>query len=84
MNEFVNKVLERLKGIKGDEKPFSPHLTVARVKSGRRREALLDLIQEFRDFEFGWDSIDELKLKKSELTPKGPIYTDLYVYKLGG
>ena len=30
---------------------------------------------------FGKQMISEIKLKKSELTPNGPIYTDLLVVK---
>ena len=81
---LIREVLGRLKGIRGDEKPFSPHVTVARVKGFGRRASLAKLLKEFEEFEFGEDVVKELKLKKSELTPRGPIYTDLYVYRLGG
>ena len=60
---------------------FKPHLTIARLKKGkinyRTFDTLKNLISENKDLEFGSFTINQVKLKKSELTPKGPIYTDL-------
>lgn len=68
----------------GDRRPFTPHLTVARVRSGRNKAALINLINSNLNTVFGEDLLTQLKLKKSELTPSGPIYTDLYVKRLAG
>ncbi|RLI86966.1 MAG: RNA 2',3'-cyclic phosphodiesterase, partial [Archaeoglobales archaeon] len=46
------------------------------------RERLMRAIEKYRDFEFGEMVVDCFKLKRSILTPKGPIYEDLHVYKL--
>jgi 2'-5' RNA ligase len=64
-------------GFKPDRKGFSPHLTIARVRSGRNKAQLINLIQELEDYEFGIIKVEYLRLKKSDLTPKGPIYTTL-------
>jgi 2'-5' RNA ligase len=64
-------------GFKADLKGFSPHLTLARVKSGRNKAELIRLIQELADSNFGVVRADCLRLKKSVLTPKGPIYSTL-------
>ncbi|MEM1993875.1 MAG: RNA 2',3'-cyclic phosphodiesterase [Nitrososphaerales archaeon] len=80
--EIVESKIAHLKV--GDHKPFTPHLTVARVKSGRNKEALIKLINSNLDTVFGEDLLTQIKLKKSDLTPKGPIYTDLYVKNLVG
>jgi 2'-5' RNA ligase len=45
---------------------------------------VLTKIGELHDAEVGKMRVDELKLKKSTLTPKGPIYEDLYVKRLTG
>lgn len=66
----------------GDRKPFVPHLTIARVRSGRNKEALIKIINSNTNTVFGEDTLTKIKLKKSDLTPKGPIYTDLYVKTL--
>lgn len=64
-------------GFKSDPKGFSPHLTIARVKTGRNKSELIRCIQELADYEFGVVRADCLRLKKSVLTPKGPIYSTL-------
>ncbi len=64
-------------GFKPDSKGFSPHLTIARVKTGRNKAELIQRIQELADYEFGVVRADCLRLKKSVLTPKGPIYSTL-------
>ena len=64
-------------GFKPDPKGFSAHLTIARVKTGRNKVELVRRIQELADYEFGIVRADCLRLKKSVLTPKGPIYSTL-------
>ncbi|MCK4474705.1 RNA 2',3'-cyclic phosphodiesterase [Candidatus Bathyarchaeota archaeon] len=64
-------------GFAPDTKGFSPHLTIARVKSGRNKAELAKFINENADYEFGVIKADCLKLKRSDLTPKGPIYSTL-------
>ncbi len=60
---------------------FQPHLTIARLKKDKINyktfDAFKNLISENKDLEFGAFTINQVKLKKSQLTPKGPIYTDL-------
>ncbi|MEM2905754.1 MAG: RNA 2',3'-cyclic phosphodiesterase [Candidatus Bathyarchaeia archaeon] len=68
--------LERA-GFRREPRGFSPHLTIARVKAVRDRAALLDYIARKADYTFGTFTAQSLKLKKSVLTPQGPIYTTL-------
>ncbi|MFX0042245.1 MAG: RNA 2',3'-cyclic phosphodiesterase [Candidatus Hodarchaeota archaeon] len=60
---------------------FKPHLTVGRLKKNKINyktfESLKNLINENKNLEFGSFPIDSVKLKKSILTPQGPIYSDL-------
>jgi 2'-5' RNA ligase len=67
----------RMLGLKPDRRGFSPHLTIARVRTGRARDALARRIRELSDYEFGVVSARCLRLKKSVLTPRGPIYSTL-------
>ncbi len=76
----INEKLIRL-GFPSERKGFSPHLTIARVRSKNGHVNLLNVMESFRDRLFGSQEVNEVKLKKSDLTPKGPIYTDLYVQK---
>jgi 2'-5' RNA ligase len=64
-------------GLQPDTKGFSPHLTIARVRTGRNKAGLTELIRELADYEFGTVNAECLRLKKSDLTPRGPIYSDL-------
>lgn len=64
-------------GFPSDSKAFSPHITLARVRSGRNKAELADCITALTDYMFGVLNLDCLKLKKSVLTPRGPIYTTL-------
>ena len=64
-------------GFRPDPKGFSAHLTLARVKTGRNKAELARIVQESADFEFGVVRADCLRLKKSVLTPKGPVYSTL-------
>lgn len=64
-------------GFAPDPKGFSPHLTVARVKSERNKAGLSKVVAENVNYEFGTIKAQCLRLKKSDLTPKGPIYSTL-------
>lgn len=77
----IDKHISKL-GFESEKRKFSPHLTIARVRSARNKEKILQIIEKYRDFEFADMNIESIKLKKSELTPDGPIYTTLREVKL--
>lgn len=78
-------VHERLAGVAPHEnREFVPHLTLLRVKTGRNREALATKIQTLSRVEVGNEILRSLRLKKSELTPKGPIYETLKEFPFAG
>ena len=64
-------------GFAPDPKGFSPHLTIARVRSGKNKAELAKFISENAGYEFGNVRAACLRLKRSELTPKGPVYSTL-------
>lgn len=76
VSEQLEPSLRQL-GFRADSKGFSPHLTLARVKTGRNKTELARCVQDSVDFDFGIVRADCLMLKKSVLTPKGPIYSTL-------
>ncbi|MFN3804282.1 MAG: RNA 2',3'-cyclic phosphodiesterase [Pyrobaculum sp.] len=65
-----------------EREEFVPHLTIGRIKSGRNIERVRDLVSRYREVNFGAIKVDKVKLKKSVLTPRGPIYSDLFVLSL--
>ena len=79
LTDVFGQLEPRLRGLgfKPDNKGFSPHLTIARVRTGRNKAQLIKLIQEMEDYEFGAIKAECLRLKKSDLTPKGAIYSTL-------
>jgi 2'-5' RNA ligase len=79
LRSIFNQLEPRLRslGFAPDPKGFSPHLTIARVKSGRNKAELAKYITENADYEFGIVRAQCLRLKRSDLTPKGPIYSIL-------
>jgi len=77
----IDKQLSEL-GYDRDKRKFSAHLTIARVKSAKNKDKLIQIIEKYKEIEFGKIIVDSIKLKQSELTPKGPIYTTLKDIKL--
>ena len=75
--EMIRSKLSHL-GFSPDKK-FKPHVTIFRVKN--KIEDLPSKLEKFSSCSFGKQLISEIKLKKSELTYQGPIYTDLLVVK---
>ena len=68
--------LQRL-GFKHDVKGFSPHLTIARVKTDRNKTELVRRLKELEAYEIGLVKAECLRLERSVLTPRGPIYSVL-------
>jgi RNA 2',3'-cyclic 3'-phosphodiesterase len=64
------------------ERSYIPHLTVGRVKGVQNKELLLSVVKELENIEVGTMKVNKLILKESDLTPVGPIYTDLKQIKL--
>jgi 2'-5' RNA ligase len=62
-------------GFKKEKRKFSPHITLARVKSARNLDSLRGVLKEHAEERFGVQRIDRIRLKRSELRPSGPIYS---------
>ena len=64
------------------ERSYKPHLTIGRVKGAKNKAELLSKLQDIGDVEIGEMEISKIFLKKSELTPVGPIYTTIKEFDL--
>lgn len=64
------------------EKDYVPHLTLARVRSGRNKAELLRLLEQLEKTEIGKMKVKEVKVMKSTLSRKGPVYGEVFSLKL--
>lgn len=74
-------------GYAPDDKPFSPHLTIGRVReqaSSAELQALRNLLERTTVPNLGTFTVNEVHLYKSDLKPEGPIYTRLATARLEG
>ncbi len=76
---IANNIVSKLKnlGFKPEKKKFVPHLTIGRVKFVKNRQALAKRLTELTGVEIGTMNVETIRLKKSQLTPEGPIYSTL-------
>ena len=78
LSKKVEKALEPL-GF-SSEKPFKPHITVFRIK--KKIGDITKEMENHKNVNFGMQEITSIKLKKSELTLNGPVYSDLMEIKI--
>ena len=72
----IAKGLERL-GYQEEERNFTPHLTIGRVKSNRNTRELSRKMDEIKAASFSGFEVQNITLMKSELKPSGAIYYSL-------
>ena len=80
LHSEVERVLSRFKF--KQEGDFTPHATIARVKQPVNRTDLMEKITNIGDPDLGTFSVSSIFLKKSTLTPHGPIYETMKEIKL--
>lgn len=69
-------------GFREEKRGFKPHLTLARMRSGRNMRNIQDILKENAASEFGEYLIDRINLKKSVLSPQGPSYSVVFEHHL--
>jgi RNA 2',3'-cyclic 3'-phosphodiesterase len=88
ITEIYARIEQACEGLRflRETKPFSPHLTVARIKTGERhvgvslaQSGVLD-----RPILLGSLAVESVALMKSELKPTGSVYTKLWSVRLSG
>jgi RNA 2',3'-cyclic 3'-phosphodiesterase len=77
----TDRVLEPL-GLKPEGRPFSPHLTLARIKEPVPLQKLRDAIAALPSLDFGSFTADRFFLYQSRLSPAGSVYTKLAEFPL--
>ena len=64
------------------EKNFKTHLTIGRIRNLKNKKEFKAKIEELENITIGKMNISKISLKKSELTPKGPIYSDIEIFNI--
>jgi 2'-5' RNA ligase len=78
----VETALEPL-GFAPEQRTFTPHLTIGRWRQfDRAPDNLRQDLENWKYFEFGESSVDEVILFQSMLKPEGAIYSRLKIIKL--
>ncbi|MEM2538049.1 MAG: RNA 2',3'-cyclic phosphodiesterase [Candidatus Methanomethylicia archaeon] len=81
----IFKILDsnlRKLNFKSEAEEFTPHITIGRFRSNRNMSVFVKFIKNYENTVFGQFNVTCIRLKKSVLTPRGPIYSNLYEVKL--
>jgi len=81
-NKLQKLIDEKLEGIYPKEKRFMSHLTIARVKRIENKNYFLGELRKIKIPAGLKFKVDRFYLKKSTLTPDGPLYETLEEYRL--
>ncbi len=73
LNAKLEAAAEQL-GFKRENRRFHPHLTLGRIKSGKRIPELRAAVKSVASTSFGTQGADELVVYASQLSPSGPEY----------
>lgn len=85
MNKLYNSINAGLKdiGLSPEERPFSPHLTLGRIKSIKNIDVLKSLVARYMESEIQKQQVNEVILFESILFHTGPVYKPLGIFVLG-
>jgi len=64
-------------GFEPEDRPFSPHLTIGRVRSMRGMAGVMNRFRDFSNADLGSMEVSGIHLMKSDLKPSGAIYSVL-------
>jgi RNA 2',3'-cyclic 3'-phosphodiesterase len=77
----INVRLEEI-GFKKEERDFRPHLTIARIKYIKEKQAFYSLADKYRSYPIQKVRVKNIILYKSILKSYGPLYKELAVARL--
>lgn len=69
-------------GFKYEKRTFSPHITLGRMKNEKGKEQVLSIKEKYKETMFAEINVENILLKKSTLTPNGPIYETITTVQL--
>ena len=86
LGELATEIERRMEalGIPREQRPFKPHLTLARFKSEEGLARLVEALAAGGSLEFGHVTASEFHLYQSQIKPGGAVYTRLATFSLVG
>ncbi len=66
-----------LLGMEREERKFTPHLTLGRVRYIRSRDKWIKTLEEIKNISLPGFDVTTISLMKSELKPDGAVYTEM-------
>ena len=76
LRNAVERVMGDL-GMKPDDRPYTPHLTLGRIRQIRKREAWLTGLNEVRNVRLPGFDVTAVSLISSDPRPEGAVYREL-------
>ena len=86
--ERIQKLQKRLEqaleevGFSREARPFSPHMTLGRMRSRQGAAGLMELVGHLEEYRAGSIMAESIELMRSQLHPAGAIYTILESFPL--
>jgi 2'-5' RNA ligase len=77
LHDALEKPLLQLGCYRREERRYTPHITLGRVRGDRATSALAAALAQQARWQGGVTQVQEVRVLSSELTPQGPIYTVL-------
>ena len=71
-------------GFPPEDRAFTPHVTLGRLREPRRDPALASALSAAAARPFGTLRVDRVSLMRSDLSPRGARYTELHGWPLAG
>ncbi len=86
LTDFQSRLEKRLSeaGFTGEDRPFTPHLTLARIKELREPEKIAKEMTGIAKYATKQFTAQEMTLFHSDLTPGGAVYTKLAGFPFAG
>jgi 2'-5' RNA ligase len=72
----VEEQMVRL-GFQQEDRKFTPHLTIGRIKQLRSRASWMQTLEQVKDIELPAFDVTAIRLMKSELNRTGAVYTEI-------
>lgn len=84
IHDAIEKALLSQGGYRREDRSFTPHITLGRVKGEEDSRPLAEALVKYADWNAGSEIVREIHVLSSELTSAGPRYTRLGRGKLTG